>query len=223
MKWKRWEQNSFRNFGYEGGRGEMGQWLEEDRFERLICKMVETHISKHWWKVTRREGWERDSSVPLGWSSDRQRERDKEGGQREREIQERETIDGIRFPEKLERPGKWRTEGGTGLRHLFHDDRHDRRVSIDADKLVVSGRILKKFSSDSFHFLCEGGDKIIWRWVKRLFCPSSYEKSGRSLRVSGKEKETSHLETDEVGETKTGTRGNGREWLVPLSSLSPTP
>lgn len=61
----------------------------------------------------------------------------------------------------MERFGKWRIEGGIGFRYLFYDDRYDRRVSIDVDKFVVSGRILKKFFFDSFYFLCEGGDKII--------------------------------------------------------------
>lgn len=47
--------------------------------------------------------------------------------------------------------------------------------------------------------------------MKRFFCFFFYEKSGRSLRVFGKEKEISYLEIDEVGEIKIGIRGNGRE------------
>ena len=65
------------------------------------------------------------------------------------------------FPKEVERPGTQRTEGGIRLRCLFrYYDRKDRRVGIDADKLVMSSRILK-FSSDGFYFLYEGGAELI--------------------------------------------------------------
>lgn len=68
--------------------------------------------------------------MPLGCSWGRyRRESDKYRRKRERK---REGIAGIRFPEKVEGPGTQRTER-ISLRHLFHYERKDKRMGIDAD------------------------------------------------------------------------------------------
>ena len=54
-------------------------------------------------------------------------------------------IDGITFPEKVERPGTQRREGGISLRHLLHYGRKNRECRGEG--------IVRQFGTDMYTLL----------------------------------------------------------------------